>query len=306
VWRSIRYAYVLGDPVNMTDPSGLLYENPNELSGCGGGPMHPAQQNPCGNPPPVKYPAYIPTQAPSYQEIGSVIDAVWDKLSLPERALAVLYFKVSGPTRRLIMATIQGLLRASGLVEASGYLGHWLDASGTPYQLPLDRVFTDTPGLANQVKKQAYVGYLAPKIALEVAKYSQQAGCFSFVIQPQTDNDWFTYKATEPPKGYSEQANWYYAVGDFAYTIGASVMVSSTGNGNATVTTAYKTFTYDVYDWNSGPGASAFDQLPGVVEETKLAQKYVITGESVQETTSYYYPSHSIPDYISPSGVVIP
>jgi hypothetical protein len=127
-----------------------------------------------------------------------------------------------------------------GRPDAARHMRHYLEGSGEPLQVDVERMLEDMPEFKTQdeIDLDQFIRDVQDRIAGE---YRGQP------LRLEITSPWI-----ESP--YPRSENWYYATGRFSYAYGAEVTVSPphTAEGSPTVEIAYRTYVADFYNWDQG------------------------------------------------------
>jgi hypothetical protein len=164
----------------------------------------------------------------------------------------------------------------AGMPDASRHMRHYLENTGEPLDLPVDKMLYDDKGLrihaeeAIRGKQEAW-----REQALEEFRRS---GGRPVTIPVETGNSDYSF----PQDG---QANWFYAVGSTRTNVTGVVTVMPGADGEPRVGLDYQVNAWDRYNWDEGKGVNIGplgvpDGQPSRLHTTGLAQEFDMRGSS--------------------------
>ncbi|MGV9268822.1 hypothetical protein ACWDRR_29620 [Kitasatospora sp. NPDC003701] len=185
-----------------------------------------------------------------------------------------------------IAAMAQGLAAAgtfSGREDAARHMQHYLDGTGRPLTVDVDRMLRDDPDFRTHIE-----GLLARsdgawrRTALEAYR---KAGGAPVAVPVETArnarNDYTFDQRTQP--------NWFTAVGSQACVVSGLVTVKAGPDGSPVVSMQYQVNVWDRYNWDKNKstdiaGMNITDQDMAKLHQSGLAQEYDIRGRSAAST----------------------
>ncbi|WP_327726888.1 hypothetical protein OG250_05655 [Streptomyces sp. NBC_00487] len=163
-----------------------------------------------------------------------------------------------------------------GMNDASRHMQHYLENSGEPLDLPVDKMLHDDEGLrihAEEAIRGKQDGWREQ--ALEEFRRN---GGRPVTIPVETGNSDYSF-----PQG--TQDNWFYAVGSTRTNVTGVVTVVPGADGEPKVGLDYQVNAWDRYNWDEGKGVtigplSIPDGQPARLHTTGLAQEFDMQGSS--------------------------
>ncbi|MER5355897.1 hypothetical protein ABT093_36955 [Kitasatospora sp. NPDC002551] len=170
-----------------------------------------------------------------------------------------------------------------GDTDAARHLQHFLDATGEPLTVDVDRMLRDDPQFRSHVD-----ALLAENDATwretALAAYREAGGAPVAVPveTPQIDSNNYTF-----PMG--RQSNWFTAVGSQTCVVSGVVTVKPGPDGKPAVAMQYQVNVWDRYNWDKGKstdiaGINVSDTDMQGLHQTGLAQEYDLSGRSTPST----------------------
>lgn len=163
------------------------------------------------------------------------------------------------------------------LPDASKNLTHYLDNTGTPQDVDVDRMLTDLPDLPVNARNAA------EKMAAEAVEAAKTSGATGPVTYPFT-TPWEPEHASR-----SESMNWFLALGGYQACTEGTVTVyppdPANGRPDWTYKYDYRVHVADRYNWDKGKdtdvgGVTIGDDQMQALHQAGLAQEYDVTGTS--------------------------
>ena len=163
------------------------------------------------------------------------------------------------------------------LPDASKNLTHYLDNTGTPQDVDVDRMLTDLPDLPVNARNAA------EKMAAEAVEAAKTSGATGPVTYPFT-TPWEPEHASR-----SESMNWFLALGGYQACTEGTVTVyppdPANGRPDWTYKYDYRVHVADRYNWDKGKdtdvgGVTIGDDQMRALHQAGLAQEYDVTGTS--------------------------
>ncbi|MFJ8434503.1 hypothetical protein ACIQ9P_24705 [Kitasatospora sp. NPDC094019] len=204
---------------------------------------------------------------------------VW---TAPDSGAGPFYSREPGPGEHAFRA-FAGLLLAGGHVagrtDAARNLQHFLDGTGEPLTVDVDRMLRDDPRFRDHV-----AGLLTAndaqwrETALAAYRKSGGAPVAVPVETPRTKRNDYSFPA-------DSQANWFTAVGSEACVLSGVVTVRPGPDGNPSMSMKYQVNVWDRYNWDAGKttniaGVTVSDSDMQGLHRTGLAQEYDLSGRS--------------------------
>ncbi|MFG2619472.1 hypothetical protein ACGFXC_17870 [Streptomyces sp. NPDC048507] len=167
-----------------------------------------------------------------------------------------------------------------GLNDASRNMKHYLDDTGTPMELPVDKMLTDDDGFQGHVDRRHLLNHEAQWREQALAEYERNGGR-PVAMPVETPNADYSFSMAENP-------NWFYAVGSARSNVTGVVTVVPGADGKPAVGLDYQVNVWDRYNWDEGKGVhiGSFeipDGEPSRQHKVGLAQEFNMAGSgSVQ------------------------
>ncbi|MGW2543585.1 hypothetical protein ACWC5I_22590 [Kitasatospora sp. NPDC001574] len=170
-----------------------------------------------------------------------------------------------------------------GREDAARHMQHFLDASGEPLTVSVDRMLRDDPNFRNHVDSLLAAGD-AQWRETALAAY-QKAGGSPVAVPVETERT----KRNDYTFGQDQQPNWFTAVGSQACVVSGLVTVKPGADGKPAVSMQYQVNVWDKYNWDqlkstNIAGVSVSDKDMQRLHQTGLAQEYDISGRSSTST----------------------
>ncbi|MFC5664763.1 hypothetical protein ACFP3U_17430 [Kitasatospora misakiensis] len=204
---------------------------------------------------------------------------VW---TAPDSGAGPFYSREPGIEERSFRA-FAGLLLAggtfSGRTDAARNLQHFLDGTGEPLTVDVDRMLRDDPSFRGHVESLLVANDAQwRETALAAYRKSGGAPVAVPVETPRNQDNDYTFRADSQP-------NWFTAVGSQACVLSGVVTVRPGPDGNPSVSMRYQVNVWDRYNWDAGKttdiaGVSVSDSDMQGLHQTGLAQEYDMSGRS--------------------------
>ncbi|GAA3796161.1 hypothetical protein ACFS5L_32980 [Streptomyces phyllanthi] len=164
-----------------------------------------------------------------------------------------------------------------GMTDASRHMAHYLGNSGSPMNLPVDKMMTDVPGFRT---------YVDDIVRLNQDDWRKQA------LDEFRKNGGkpvaFPVEAKQPEGFYFRQQddpNWFYAVGGANTNVTGVVTAVPDANGNPKIGIDYQANVWDRYNWDEGKGVNVGpldipDGEMAKLHRVGLAQEFDMAGSS--------------------------
>jgi WXG100 family type VII secretion target len=190
----------------------------------------------------------------------------------------------------------------TGRIDAARHLRHYLDNSGEPLDVDVERMRSDIPQF-DQVIKDRYA-QLRGDVLRQIQEHIRNGQTEAFSFQLTTPWDVFMLSHVEGVlvgnplealfSGEKNLENWYYAMGDFSHAYGAEVTVTPTSGGQWQVTINSQVHVFDRYNWDSQKstglaGATVQDIELGRLHQVGLAKEYEIWGRGSIATETFIF-----------------
>ncbi|MGW3040853.1 hypothetical protein ACWC9T_12565 [Kitasatospora sp. NPDC001159] len=216
---------------------------------------------------------------------AGVLDPTY-KWRAPNDGAGPYHVREPGVEERGIQAETYALVAGGTLlqnVDAARHMQHYLDNTGEPLTVDVDRMLRDDPMF------RAHVGKLLSdsendwrQTALDA--YNKAGGApvaIPVETQRRHEND-FTFDPDRQP-------NWFHAIGSQACIVSGVVTVNPGPDGKPVVSTQYQVNVWDRYNWDKGKstniaGTNITDADMAKLHQTGLAQEYDISGRSTPMT----------------------
>ncbi|MFF7294988.1 hypothetical protein [Streptomyces sp. NPDC008265] len=163
------------------------------------------------------------------------------------------------------------------LNDASRNMKHYLDNTGTPMELPVDKMLTDVDGFQTHVDRRHLLNREEEWREQALAEYERNGGR-PVAMPVETPNA--DYSFTE-----AVDRNWFYAVGSARSNVTGVVTVAPGADGKPVVGLDYQVNVWDRYNWDEGKGVSIGKfEIPdgemGRQHKIGLAQEFNMAGSS--------------------------
>ncbi|MFD7558251.1 hypothetical protein ACFV9E_27370 [Streptomyces sp. NPDC059835] len=163
------------------------------------------------------------------------------------------------------------------LNDASRHMKHYLDNTGTPMELPVDKMLTDNDGFQSHVDRRHLLNNEAEWREQALAEYERNGGR-AVVIPVETHNEDYYFTETA-------DRNWFYAVGGTRSNVTGVVTVVPGADGKPVVGLDYQVNVWDRYNWDEGKGVHIGKfEIPdgemGQQHKIGLAQEFNMAGSS--------------------------
>ncbi|GAA2980570.1 hypothetical protein GCM10010519_14130 [Streptomyces lactacystinicus] len=167
--------------------------------------------------------------------------------------------------------------------DAARHMLHYLDNTGEPLTVDVDRMLRDDPAFRSHIDK-LLTDREAEWRQTALDAY-QKAGGSPVAIPVETqrnrDND-FTFDGRQQPA-------WFHAIGSQGCVVSGVVTVNPGPDGKPVVSTRYQVNVWDRYNWDKGKstdiaGTNVTDADMAKLHQAGLAQEYDISGRSTPMT----------------------
>ncbi|MEJ8641587.1 hypothetical protein WKI68_09060 [Streptomyces sp. MS1.HAVA.3] len=161
------------------------------------------------------------------------------------------------------------------LNDASRHMKHYLDNTGIPMELPVDKMLTDDDGFQSHVDRRHLLNHEAAWREQALAEYERNGGRAVAIPVETANADYSFSQGTEP--------NWFYAVGSARSNVTGVVTVVPGADGRPVVGLDYQVNVWDRYNWDEGKGVHIGkfdipDGEPGQQHKVGLAQEFNMAG----------------------------
>ncbi|MGA5871750.1 hypothetical protein [Streptomyces cinereoruber] len=168
-----------------------------------------------------------------------------------------------------------------GMNDASRHMQHYLEKTGKPLDLPVDKMLHDDQGLRTHAE-EAIRGKQDAWREQALEEFRRNGGR-PVAVPVETSNSDYTFSQ-------NDQANWFYAVGSTRTNITGVVTVVPGSDGEPKVGLDYQVNAWDRYNWDQGKGVdigflNVPDGQPARLHTTGLAQEFDMQGSS---SVKYY------------------
>ncbi|MEU2395166.1 hypothetical protein [Streptomyces sp. NPDC007369] len=159
--------------------------------------------------------------------------------------------------------------------DASRHMKHYLDNTGTPMELPVDKMLSDDKGFRAHVDQVLLQENEARWREEALAEYEKNGGR-PVVMPVETGSEDYSFPQGADP-------NWYYAVGSARSNVTGVVTVVPGADGKPVVGLEYQVNVWDRYNWDEGKGVHIGkfhipDGEPGQQHKVGLAQEFNMAG----------------------------
>ncbi|WP_380279388.1 hypothetical protein [Kitasatospora purpeofusca] len=219
--------------------------------------------------------------APGRLVEAGVLDPTY-RWSAPDSGAGPFHTREPGAGERSFRA-FAGLLLAGGTVaghtDAVRHLQHFLDATGEPLAVDVDRMLRDDPGFRGHVDTLLAANDARwRETALAAYRTSGGAPVAVPVETPRDDDNDYSFPAGGQP-------NWFTAVGSQACVVSGVVTVRPGPGGDPVVSMQYQVNVWDRYNWDTGKstniaGVNVADSDMQGLHQTGLAREYDLGGSS--------------------------
>ncbi|WP_371617054.1 hypothetical protein [Streptomyces sp. NBC_00454] len=163
------------------------------------------------------------------------------------------------------------------LNDASRNMKHYLDNTGTPMELPVDKMLTDDKGFQRHVDQVFLQDNEKAWREQALAEYERSGGR-PVAVPVETISEDYSFTET------SDQ-NWFYAVGSARSNVTGVVTVVPGADGKPVVGLDYQVNVWDRYNWDEGKGVNIGpmdipDGEMGRQHKVGLAQEFNMAGSS--------------------------
>ncbi|MFG3055063.1 hypothetical protein ACGFZP_29500 [Kitasatospora sp. NPDC048239] len=188
-----------------------------------------------------------------------------------------------GADDRMSQLTAYGLVSAGSFVgypDAGRHMLHYLDGSGEPINVDVDRMLRDDNNFRDQVELQLAANDAQWRQAA-LAAYEKSGGA-AVAIPVEAPNAHRTFDS-------EAQRNWYLAVGSHAYVSSGVVTAKPGPDGKVQISMQYQVNVWDRYNWDPTKGTpiagtTVKDSDLAKLHQTGLAQEFDIRGASTTMT----------------------
>ncbi|MER5412568.1 hypothetical protein [Streptomyces virginiae] len=175
------------------------------------------------------------------------------------------------------MQALVVLADGGDLNDASRHMKHYLDNTGTPMELPVDKMLTDDKGFQDHVDQLFLQENEKDWREQALAEYERNGGR-PVVIPVETRNEGYYF-------GEAADRNWYYAVGGAQSNMTGVVTVTPGADGKPVVGLDYQVNVWDRYNWDQGKGVTIGtfeipDGEPSQQHKVGLAQEFDMAGST--------------------------
>ncbi|MFD5917241.1 hypothetical protein ACFVYP_07640 [Kitasatospora sp. NPDC058201] len=173
-----------------------------------------------------------------------------------------------------------GLGSLEGKTDAGRHMQHFLEGSGKPLAVDVDRLLRDDPTFRDDVAEAvSSSGEQWRQTALDAY---QKSGGAPVAVPIETPG---LHRTIDRPS----TENWYLAIGSHAYSASGVATARPGPDGRPVVTVEYQVNLWDRYNWDPGKstpiaGTSVSDSDLATLHQTGLAQEFDITGNSTPTT----------------------
>ncbi|MCX4958100.1 hypothetical protein [Streptomyces virginiae] len=179
-------------------------------------------------------------------------------------------------TRTKMQALVVGA-DGGDLNDASRHMKHYLDNTGTPMELPVDKMLTDNKGFQAHVD-QLFLQENEKEWREQALTEYERNGGRPVVIPVETRNEGYYF-------GDATDRNWYYAVGGAQSNVTGVMTVMPGADGKPVVGLDYQVNVWDRYNWDEGKGVTIGtfeipDGEPSQQHKVGLAQEFNMAGSS--------------------------
>ncbi|NUK36980.1 hypothetical protein HRW16_33525 [Streptomyces lunaelactis] len=195
-------------------------------------------------------------------------------------------------TQEKMKLLVQGA-DVQGMSDASRHMAHYLEGSGEPMDLPVDKMMSDDKGFRSHIDRQIVdaQGEWREQALEEFRKNGGRP--VSIPVETKSADYSFQQDTDE---------NWYFAVGSARANVTGVVTVVPDASGQPVVGLDYQANTWDRYNWDEGKGVTIGpidipDGQMGRMHTTGLANEFDMGGSS---TVKHYDLGGATPNDTSP------
>ncbi|MGW3568932.1 hypothetical protein ACWDSL_34600 [Streptomyces sp. NPDC000941] len=163
-----------------------------------------------------------------------------------------------------------------GMTDAARHMMHYLDNTGRPMYLPVDKMLSADKGFQAHIDKQIR-DHQNEWRKKALAEFWRNGGK-PVAIPVQTGNRSYSFDQEKDP-------NWFFAVNATNSNVTGVVTVEADASGKPKVGLDYQTNAWDRYNWDKGKGVDIGpidvpDGQPSRLHKTGLAQEFDVSGSS--------------------------
>ena len=199
--------------------------------------------------------------------------------------------KLFDESQRQLWYRVADAADAVGMDDAARNMRHYLNNSGKNLSVSPEDILSDLPDF----KKRADIAFQA-----DIVEVANQKIASEYNGEPmgfQLTSEWRNYGLGQPNGSdqFSNEGNWFYALGTFGYSYGADVVVIPGANDQPEVQIEYQMHIFDRYNWDAGKGVDIAglptpDTALGHLHQVGIAHEYEIWGSSKPSTITYTHP----------------
>ncbi|MFF2042268.1 hypothetical protein ACFVVX_17720 [Kitasatospora sp. NPDC058170] len=223
------------------------------------------------------------TTSPGELAAAGVMGPTEYQWAAPDNGTGPFGTREPGADDRLSQLSAYGLVSLgpiSGYPDAGRHLLHYLDGSGEPLNVDVDRMLRDDDKFRGQVELELAANDARWRQAA-LAAYEKSGGA-AVAIPVETPNSHRTFDR-------EAHRNWYLAVGSHAYVSSGVVTAKPGPDGKVQISMQYQVNVWDRYNWDPTKatpiaGANVKDSDLAKLHETGLAQEFDIRGASTTMT----------------------
>ena len=234
----------------------------------------------------------LPIWSSNLYKVVSSDDPLFNQASvkLPDKGASQWFNKTANPfewfgaiNKINLWSSIADTAWVMGYQDASLHFKHYLNNSGTDWNISVDRMLNDMKDFQTKFDEQI-------KLAQDAVNSYIKSGIISEKLIVDIATDWDLNNGFTAQK--SKHPNWFYAMGGFYYRVTNTVTITPSTNSIAVNMTS-QIHVYDRYNWDTGKTVSLLGTLTvsdsdlAYFHQIGLAKEYNIFGSSSQNEKSW-------------------
>ncbi|MGK5631459.1 hypothetical protein [Streptomyces sp. URMC 123] len=137
----------------------------------------------------------------------------------------------------------------TGSTDAARHMAHYMESSGKPMELPVDKMMKDDEDFKAHIDSQ--IDSERKKWHKQALEEFKKSGGRPVAIPVETENEDYSFNQDTHP-------NWFYAVGSTRSNVTGVVTVVPDAQGNPKVSLDYQANAWDRYNWDIGKGVDIY------------------------------------------------
>ncbi|WP_406198817.1 hypothetical protein OH807_15360 [Kitasatospora sp. NBC_01560] len=231
--------------------------------------------------------AQLMEMAPAQLAEAGVLDPTY-RWRAPDSGAGPFNSRTSGVDEVRIAALAEGLVLGgtfSGREDAARHMQHYLDGSGTPVGVDVDRMLREDARFRSHVQGLLTTNDAAwRQTALDAYRKAGGSPVAVPVETARTQENDYTFDQDAQP-------NWFTAIGSQACVVSGLVTVKPGSNGEPVVSMQYQVNVWDRYNWDPGKstdiaGTNITDSDMAKLHQTGMAREFDIKGNSTVSSRS--------------------